>query len=175
MEKGLISQKGQGRIPAPRRWIETFRNSHLELGFNFDRFSHGILSDIVSDRDQRFQAWFDKHFEEPLELDWTLAVLIILKWMGKHLAFEDSMELPAVNVVIALTENPTWNIRIKWWSTLITKSSLKSWRSSSAFNKAAYLRRLLKAYHWNRQKSYVDKRRRFLEFPVYDKFFRKSH
>jgi len=35
MDKGPIFQKGQGRTPAPRRRIETFRNSHLELGFQW--------------------------------------------------------------------------------------------------------------------------------------------
>ena len=58
-----------------------------------------------------------------------------------------------VNVVIAQVENLTWNIRIKWRLTLTTKSYFELWRSSSAFNKATYLRRLLNVYHWNRQKS----------------------
>ena len=42
---------------------------NLEKGIHISGLHCGILSDTVSDRDQRFQACFDKHFKEPLELD----------------------------------------------------------------------------------------------------------
>jgi len=42
---------------------------NLREGSNFNGLCHGIPSDTVPDRDQRFQACFDKHFKEPLELD----------------------------------------------------------------------------------------------------------
>jgi len=41
----------------------------LELGSDFNGLCHGIPSDIVSDRDKRFQAYFGMHSNEPWELD----------------------------------------------------------------------------------------------------------
>ena len=59
--------------PSLMEEIRVNQDSDPELqrikGFNFNGLCRGILSDIVSDRDQSFQACFGKRFKEPLELD----------------------------------------------------------------------------------------------------------
>ena len=57
--------------------------------------------------------------------------------------------------------------------TMTTKSSF-GLRFSLTFNEVTYIKRLLKPNYLNRYKSYVDKRRRFLEFQADDKVFRKA-
>ena len=51
---------------------------------------------------------------DPTLLSWCLSCFTA------NIAFEESMELPAVNVVITLAENPSLNIRTKWRQILTT-------------------------------------------------------
>ena len=51
---------------------------------------------------------------DPTLLCWRLSCFTT------NIAFEESMELPAVNVVITLAENPSLNIRTKWRQILTT-------------------------------------------------------
>jgi len=62
MDKGLICQKGQRSVGELRP---------LEIptwNWDFNGLCHGILSDIVSYRGQRFQAYLGMYFKDPLKL-----------------------------------------------------------------------------------------------------------
>jgi len=89
-----------------------------------------------------------------------------------NILFEESIELPMVDVMKVVAQKFTWNIRenntdiddkIIFW---VMKIFFK-------FSEVMYIKRLLKTDYWNWQESYAAKRRRFLEFQVDDMSFHK--